>query len=182
VWDLLSTWLLRAQLYSWGAEVGKDLRVCGRVRLELDGKLRIGNSVRINSGPANLVGGDRRMAIWVGRNGHCEIYDRCGLSNSTIVCYHRIEILDDTYIGGGCEIYDTDFHQIGVEERLTGSAPVPAGPVRIGPRAFIGGWSILLKNVTIGEGAVVGAGSVVTKSIPPREVWAGRPARFIRRL
>lgn len=51
-----------------------------------------------------------------------------------------------------------------------------------GPRAFVGGHRIILKGVTIGEGAVVGAGSVVTRSIPPNKVWAGVPARLIRRL
>ena len=52
----------------------------------------------------------------------------------------------------------------------------------IGPKAFVGAWSIVLKNVTIGEGAVVGAGSVVTRSIPPHEIWAGVPAKFVRKI
>ena len=47
---------------------------------------------------------------------------------------------------------------------------------------FIGGGSIILKGVTIGERAVVGAGTVVTKDIPAGEIWAGNPARFIRKL
>ena len=48
--------------------------------------------------------------------------------------------------------------------------------------AFIGAHSIVLKGVTIGKHSVIGAGSVVTKNIPDNEVWAGNPARFIRRL
>lgn len=48
--------------------------------------------------------------------------------------------------------------------------------------AFIGAGCIILKGVTIGACSIVGAGSVVTKSIPPGQVWAGNPAKFIRNL
>ena len=56
------------------------------------------------------------------------------------------------------------------------------GEVYIGKRAYIGMNTLIVKPVNIGEGAIVGAGSVVTKDIPPYEVWAGNPARFIKRL
>ena len=55
-------------------------------------------------------------------------------------------------------------------------------PVVIRDGAFIGAHSIILKGVTVGEKSVVGAGSVVTRSIPDGEIWAGNPARFIRKL
>jgi acetyltransferase-like isoleucine patch superfamily enzyme len=55
-------------------------------------------------------------------------------------------------------------------------------PVVIRDGAFIGAHTIVLKGVTIGERSVVGAGSVVTKDIPDGEIWAGNPARFIRKL
>lgn len=57
--------------------------------------------------------------------------------------------------------------------------PKHYGPVKICDRAWIGPNSIILRNVTIGEGAVVAAGSVVTHDIPPYEVWGGIPARYI---
>lgn len=53
------------------------------------------------------------------------------------------------------------------------------GPVRIENRVWIGPNSIILRNVTIGEGAVVAAGSVVTHNIPPFELWGGVPARSL---
>ena len=48
--------------------------------------------------------------------------------------------------------------------------------------AFIGADVIIMKGVTIGEKSVIGAGSVVTKSVPPGEVWAGNPARFVYKM
>lgn len=53
------------------------------------------------------------------------------------------------------------------------------GPVKIGNRAWIGPNSIILRNVTIGEGAVIAAGSVVTHDVPPFELWGGIPARSL---
>lgn len=55
------------------------------------------------------------------------------------------------------------------------------GEVRIKKNAFIGTGTIITKPVTIGERVIVGAGSIVTKNIPDDEVWAGNPARFIRK-
>ena len=55
-------------------------------------------------------------------------------------------------------------------------------PVEIKDGVFVGAHSIILKGVTIGEGSIIGAGSVVTKSIPAGEVWAGNPAKFIRKI
>ena len=86
------------------------------------------------------------MAIWVTSKGELIIGDGCGLSNSSIVWTHRVEILPETLIGGGCEIYDTDFHPVDAGQRVEG-AEGASGPIVIGPKAFIGGWSIVLKNV-----------------------------------
>ena len=55
------------------------------------------------------------------------------------------------------------------------------GQVHICKGAYIGMGTMIVKPVTIGEGAIVGAGSIVTKDIPANEVWAGNPARFIRK-
>lgn len=56
------------------------------------------------------------------------------------------------------------------------------GKIHIKKGAYIGCNTIICKPVTIGEGAIVGAGSIVTKDIPDNEVWAGNPARFIRKI
>lgn len=59
---------------------------------------------------------------------------------------------------------------------------IKSKPILIKEGAFIGAHSIVLKGVTIGKYSVIGAGSVITKDIPDNEVWAGNPARFIKKL
>lgn len=54
-------------------------------------------------------------------------------------------------------------------------------PIDIGKNVWIGTGAIVLQGVTIGDGAVVAAGAVVTKDIPPYEIWGGVPAKFIRK-
>lgn len=178
----LDTMLARLSLWAWAAEIGRSFVVKGRLRLYLAGQLRIGNRVRMNSGRANFVGIDRRLSIWVGSNAAVTIEDGCAISNSLISCRRQITIKSDTFIGGGCEIWDNDFHPLDPAARINGSPEIGSGPISIGPRAFVGAYTIVLKNVIIGEGAVIAAGSVVTQSVPAFEIWGGAPARFIRRL
>lgn len=55
------------------------------------------------------------------------------------------------------------------------------GKIKIGNNVFIGAYTIIAKSVTIGDNVIIGAGSVVTKDIPSNEIWAGVPARFIKK-
>jgi len=174
---------LRIRLAMHGASVGRALRVRGWINLHVHptGTIYIGEDFRLKSGfSENAVGGFRRMGIWVGSHAELTISDRVGISNSTIVCMNAIKIEEDVYVGGDCAIYDTDFHSIAYEQRFARpDITVKTAPVVIRKRSFIGGHSIILKGVTIGEMAVIGAGSVVTKNVPPGEIWAGNPAKFI---
>ena len=80
-------------------------------------------------------------------------------------------------------IYDTDMHSVEFEYRVqTPDIHVKTAPVIIKEGAWIGGHSIVLKGVIIGEKSVIGAGSVVTRDIPDSELWAGNPAKFIKKL
>lgn len=165
----------------WGGNVGKNFKVGGRLRIHSGGKIVIGDNVRIVSGSQNYVGGNCKTSIWTGTNGEFIIENGCGISNTTFVCFGKIKILENTYIGGGCEIYDTDFHPINSKGRMN-MQDIPIGKITVGPSAFVGGFSIILKNVNIGEGAVIGAGSLVVNDVPPFEVWGGVPAKFIKKL
>ena len=167
-----------------GSSAGRGLRVTGLVNLYVhrNGRLKIGDNCRFNSGFAqNPVGGEGRIGIWVNAGGTLEIQDRVGISNTTLVCFRSLVIGHDTLIGGGCRIYDTDFHPVDPVARLRADAP-PSAAVSIGQRVFVGGHSIILKGSVIGDESVVGAGSVIAGTIPPREIWAGNPPRRIKQL
>ena len=163
---------------------GNDLKINGRffcVSNTPDG-IVIGDNVRINSSRAsNPIGGDTKTILFAKGNGRIRIGDGCGISNATLFACESITLGKQILVGGGTKIYDTDFHWLDFEKRIhkTGGQ---AKPVTIKDGAFIGANCIILKGVTIGEKSVIGAGSVVTKSVPDREIWAGNPAKFIRKL
>ena len=132
---------------------GEKLAIHGRLRVFGHGTIRLGSDVGINSGiSANPIGGDTQTIFSLKETAVLTIGDRVGISNTAIVCHDCVR-----------------------ETAVT-------KPVRIGEDVFIGAHSIILKGVTIGDRSIVGAGSVVTKAIPADEVWAGNPARCIRRI
>lgn len=145
------------------------------------GNITIGDDCRINSGMSyNPIGGDDK-AMFLTYGGKITIGNNVGISNATIVSKISVDIGDNVRIGGSCRIYDTDFHSIVLSERLDEQDPgVASEAIIIKEGAFIGAHTIILKGVTIGKEAVVGAGSVVVKSIPDKEVWGGNPAKFIK--
>ena len=95
-----------------------------------------------------------------------------------IRCRNKITIGKNVAIAHNVSIMDSDFHRIHDE---SGRHINPSRPVVIGDNVWIGRNSIILKGVTVGEGAVIAAGSVVTKDVPPHCIAAGVPARVIRR-
>lgn len=163
---------------------GKNLKIHGRifcVSNRRDG-IVIGDDVSINSSlSSNPIGGDSRTILFAKGNGTIRIGNNCGISNATIFSTESITIGDNVRIGGGTKIYDTDFHWLDLERRLHEEGGVTK-PVLIKDGAFVGAQVVILKGVTIGEKSVIGAGSVVTKSVPDGEIWGGNPAKLIRRI
>jgi len=181
-WTLVAYLRLRAH----GATVGRGLRVRGPLRLHCHrtGRIRIGDRCRIQSGFAgNPVGGHGRMSFWVGPGASLTVGHDVGLSNSTIVCQEAVTLEDGVFLGGGSGIYDTDFHSLDPHERgQAGNPGARTGPVVVRRRAFVGGHVLLLKGSSVGEAAVVGAGSVVRSAVPALQIWAGNPARHVAPL
>ena len=102
-------------------------------------------------------------------------------ANFGLVCLDvaRITIGDDTRIGPGVQLL-TPTHPLEPDERREGWES--AEPVTIGRNAWLGGAVVVCPGVTIGDDTVVGAGSVVTRDLPPAVVAVGNPARVVRRL
>lgn len=111
-----------------------------------------------------------------------QIGDDCGFTGATLVAAERIQIGHRVQVGANSTIVDTDFHPLTAAERAQDFLAGAHAPVMIEDDVFIGMNSLILKGVTIGRGSVVGAGSVVTKDVPPGVVVAGNPARVVKRL
>ena len=176
----------RLQFFIKGVDCQTSLNnIKGVVLVAGKGRITIGEGTRINSGPRhNPIGGDTR-AVLVCRGGRIHVGKNCGLSNCAIVSDTEVTIDNGVMVGGGVKIYDTDFHNVEASRRSLERVGVYHGRstrVLIKSNAFIGAHSLILKGVVVGENSVVGAGSVVTASIPDNEVWAGNPARKIRKL
>jgi acetyltransferase-like isoleucine patch superfamily enzyme len=99
--------------------------------------------------------------------------------NTYLGAWKPISIGSDTLIGAYCYIISAN-HQFTMPDVPVRMQGYEGWPITIGRNAWLGAHVIVLPGVTIGDNAVVGAGSVVTASIPTEEIWAGVPARRIR--
>jgi acetyltransferase-like isoleucine patch superfamily enzyme len=111
-----------------------------------------------------------------------EIGDGAQINNSAFIKSEGpgIRIGRLALIGSFVEIFDSDFHELTPDRRRIGQPRM--GPVDVGENVFIGDGVKVLKGVRIGAHSIIGAGSVVTSSIPPGVIAAGTPARVIREL
>ena len=133
-------------------------------------EIRLADGVALDRGVVLLISGAARDAekIVIGRTAY--------INRATMIdASERIEIGANAMIGPFCYITDHD-HVIGSADELVSK------PTRIGERCWLGAHVTVLKGVTIGDDTVVGAGSVVTKSLPARVVAVGNPARVLREI
>ena len=148
-------------------------------------RLIIGDDFSLNNGVSNNpIGCSQPCTFFVGDNSEIIIGENVGISQAALISHCSISIGDNVKIGGGTCIYTTDFHSLNsiIRASENDQRECVKKPVTIEDNVFIGAHSIILKGVTIGKNSIVGAGSVVTKSIPANEIWAGNPAKLIRKL
>lgn len=149
--------------------------------------------------PSVKLGQNVRIICFVNLYG-CEIGDESFIGpfveiQSDVKVGRRVKIQSHTFICSGVTIEDEAFVGHGVmfindrfpastnaDGSVKGAKDWKCEPTVIGRRAAIGSNATILCGVKIGEGAVIGAGSVVTKDVPPRAVVAGNPARILRTL
>lgn len=166
----------------------KNIKSFGRpyITVASTGQLLIGKGCRLNNGTRfNVIGYNNPCIILVAQGAKLTIGSHVGMSQTALICHYEIEIGNYVKIGGGTKIYDSDFHSLIPNDRCTRQSDITntkKAKVTIGDNVFIGAGVTILKGVTIGENSVVGAGSVVAKDIPSNEIWAGNPARLIRKI
>lgn len=145
-----------------------------------------------NGDAVNPLSGNLRGAFFIEPGATITIGNHVGMSSTRMWIARSLTIGDHVNIGAGVMIMDTDCHQLNYKMRRYDAAKhfstkqlhegVSSAPIIIENDVWIGANSIILKGVTIGARSVIGAGSVVTKSIPADCIAAGNPCRVIRRL
>ena len=113
-----------------------------------------------------------------------EIGDNCIISSyTTIYATYGITVGKNCLISSNCGISSVNHIQNATNRRLYDDDNSPYSKnVIIGDNVWIGMNACILPGVSIGDNAIIGSGSVVTKSVPCNEVWVGNPARFVKRL
>ncbi|WP_302048294.1 acyltransferase [Megamonas funiformis] len=157
------------------------------------------NSISIEIDEESMIGCN---FIFESNEGYIKIGKRTFINIGTnLISRSKIIIGDDVTIGWGTYIYDHNSHSLNYMDRINDIkaqredyfakrnliyskdwSTVNTKPIIIKDKAWIGFNVIILKGVTIGEGAIVGAGAVVTKDVPAYAVVAGNPAKVVKIL
>ena len=165
--------LLQARCASFGREVSIDgmVFVNGPVEIHVGDRVKFGGKVNILSGGVldtpRLIMKDHSGVGW----------------NTTIIVNREVVLEEDVIVAPGCHISDSDGHPREADLRAQGRPPFPEDirPVRICRYAWIGTGAYIMKGVTIGEGCIIAANSVVLSSIPPYCLAMGNPAEVLFR-
>jgi len=165
--------VLQARFYLRKTQLGRKVRLNGRPMIHSAGKIIIADRCRLMA----TMGG---LELGTGPDGTLEIGENTFINYGTsIAAMQHVKIGRDCNIGTYCMIMDNDFHRLEPERR---NEHPDSAPIIIGDNVWLGGRVIVLKGITIGEGSVVAAGSIVTKDIPPRSLAVGSPAKVVRQL
>lgn len=135
-----------------GVEIGKNSSIMRAFYIDRATGLHIGDNTFINYG----------------------VHFHCGSSENV-----KISIGNNVFVGPDTRLCIPS-HEIGTEKQRAGKNSY--GSIRICDGAWIGACALILGGVTVGTGAIIAAGAVVTSDIPANELWGGVPAKFIRKL
>lgn len=126
------------------------------------------------------IGEDTRVGPFVEIQKNAFIGARCKISSHTFIC-EGVTIEDECFIGHNvCFVNDRYPRATATGGQLQTEADWEVIPTRVCRGASIGSGSVILCGITIGEGAMIGAGAVVTRDVPPGKTVAGVPARLMR--
>lgn len=145
------------------------------IRWEKDIRIEIKPKGKINIGKRSWI--RRNVELWCAKDAIIDIGNNVFLNTGTIISARKhIKIANNTIIGPNVMIYD---HDHDYRDSLRGFIE---GEIEIGSHVWIGANACILKNVVIGDHCVIGAGTVVTKSIPPYSIVYGQKDLIIRKM
>lgn len=176
----LAWWALR------GLQLGPGWRCYGLpiIQRHRRSRIRIGRGMNLRSAAmSNPLGPNHPVIISARRPGASLIIgDDFGMTGGSLICDESIAIGNRVWVGANAVIADTDFHPLDAALRRVRPLAAKTAPITIADDVFIGMNAIILKGVHVGEGAVIAAGSVVSRDVPPGTVAAGSPARIVRKV
>ncbi len=175
------------RLTFYNIEHGKRRIIHGRIGLRIrGGVVIIGDNCYISSGlDMNPLCARSNAFLCVEKDAKLTIGDGCAMSSPRIWAHHKISIGNHVMIGGNVIIVDSDCHSLDYQFRKDINVDQQHKcnkPISIEDDVFIGMNVIILKGVTIGARSIIGAGSVVTQSIPSDCIAAGNPAKVIKKV
>lgn len=128
------------------------------------------------------IGNESRIGTFVEIQRGARVGRRVKISSHTFIC-EGVTIEDEVFIGHGVMFINDRYPRaVSAPGTLQTEADWQVVPTTIKKGASIGSNATILCGVTVGEGAIVGAGSVVTKDVPPDTIVAGNPAKVVRKL
>jgi UDP-2-acetamido-3-amino-2,3-dideoxy-glucuronate N-acetyltransferase len=129
-----------------------------------------------------VIGDNTKIGTFVEVQKNAFIGKNCKIQSHTFIC-EGVTIEDEVFVGHGVTFINDKYPQaVNGEGGLQTEADWKVVPTIVKKGASVGSGSTILCNVTIGERAIVGSGSVVTKDVPPGSIVAGNPARVIRKI
>lgn len=148
--------------------------------LRIASDVRLGKGVKLH-GFINLygceIGDETRIGCFVEIQKGVKIGARCKISSHSFIC-EGVTLEDEVFVGHGVMFGNDRWPRaVGVDGKVVAEGEWEYQPTQVKKGASIGSGSAILGGIVIGENAMVGAGSVVTKDVPPNVTVAGNPAR-----
>ena len=127
------------------------------------------------------IGDESKIGAFVEIQKNAKVGKRCKISSHTFVC-EGVTIEDEVFVGHGVTFINDSYPRATTNGQLQTEADWHVEATLIKKGASIGSGSTILSKLTVGENAIVGAGSVVTRDVPANVIVAGNPARVLRKM